>query len=109
MEQWEQQNQASGVPSEGGPQGDGGQGGGGRAVASLVLGCVAMIAWCIPLVGLPVAVVGLVLGILDRQSSKRGMAIAGIVLSAIGLALSLVNGVVGAYLAISGQSQLLGP
>ncbi|MEO0587883.1 MAG: DUF4190 domain-containing protein [Planctomycetota bacterium] len=105
MEQWDQQSQAGGAPSENVPEG----GGGGRAIASLVLGCVAMIAWCIPLVGLPVSVVGLILGILDRQSPKRGLAIAGVVLSSIGLALSLINAVVGAYLAISGQHQLLGP
>ena len=37
--------------------------GGGFAVASLVLGIIGLLAWCIPIIGLPINVVGLVLGI----------------------------------------------
>lgn len=74
---------------------------GGKAVASLVLGIISMIAWCLPIIGLPVAIAGLVLGVLDRQSSKAGMAIAGIVLSSVGLALSLINAALGILVALS--------
>ncbi|MEM0913916.1 MAG: hypothetical protein AAGK09_04825 [Planctomycetota bacterium] len=80
-------------------------GGGGKAIASLVLGCIGMLGWCIPLVGLPITIVGLILGILDLKSSKRGIAIAGVILNAIGLGLSIINAAIGAYLSVTGQMQ----
>ena len=83
--------------------------GGGKAVASLVLGIISLLSWCLPFIGLPVAIVGLVLGIKDRQSPNRGMAIAGIVMSVIGLVLSLINAAIGAYLGVTGQHPLVGP
>ncbi len=75
-------------------------GGGGMAIASLILGVVALIAWLLPIVGLPVSVTGIVFGVRGRNSSGRGMAIAGLVMASIGLALALINGGVGAYLAV---------
>ncbi|MBP3753911.1 MAG: DUF4190 domain-containing protein [Lachnospiraceae bacterium] len=78
------------------------------AVASLVLGIISLIAWFIPLFGLPISIVGLVLGIKSVKSEKRGMAIAGIVTSSIGLILSVVNGALGAYMAATGQFPGLG-
>jgi len=78
------------------------------AVASLVLGIVSLIAWFIPLLGLPISIVGLVLGIKSVKSEKRGMAIAGIVMSSIGLVLTIINGALGAYLAATGQAPGLG-
>jgi hypothetical protein len=76
-------------------------------VASLILGVSSLIVWCCPLIGLPVAITGLVLGIVARNSPNRGMAITGIVLSAVGLLLSVANGVLGAILAISGQQPMM--
>ena len=80
--------------------------GGGQATASLVLGIVSLIAWLLPIVGLPVAITGLVLGILSASGVKRGMAITGIVLSSIGLVLGVINFAVGAYLGATGQLHL---
>ncbi len=59
-----------------------------KAVASLVLGlCGFMLfCFCVPL-ELPVAITGLVLGIMGRNSENRGLAIAGIILCAVQLAL----------------------
>jgi len=37
--------------------------GGGMAVASLVLGLIGLVAWCCPIVGLPINITGLILGI----------------------------------------------
>lgn len=68
------------------------------AVAALVLGIVGLIAWLLPLVGYPVTIVGLVLGIKSVKSEKRGMAIAGIVMSSIGLVLTLINSILGVIL-----------
>lgn len=79
----------------------------GKAVASLVLGIVGLVAWCLPIFGLPVTIIGLVMGIQGRKSSNASLAIAGIVLSSIGLALSVLNGAWGAYLGAIGKHPLL--
>ncbi len=60
----------------------------GKAVASLVLGIVSLVLGFY-LVGLPCAIVGLVFGILAKRQHAGSMATAGIVLCAVGLALSL--------------------
>ena len=66
----------------------------GFAIASLVLGIISLCGsvsfWCGGLLGL----IGIVLGALGINSRNRSMAIAGIVLSAIGLILALVFRVV---------------
>ncbi len=77
--------------------------GGGKAVASLVLGILSLLVWLLPILGIPVGVIGLTLGILGLGGSRRGLAITGVILSAIGLAFALVNAVVGAYLGATGQ------
>lgn len=76
---------------------------GGKAIASLVLGILGLLAWLLPLIGLPITIVGLVLGMVDRKSERRGLAMAGIVLNALFLALTLANAGYGAYLGATGQ------
>ena len=71
----------------------------GMAIASLVLGILSWCAWLFPICGGLVAVAGIVLGVLGMKSSKKNMAIAGIVIAAIGLILTLINAVAGALLA----------
>ena len=39
----------------------------GMSIASMVLGIVGLIAWCIPIIGGPVGVVGLILGIVGMK------------------------------------------
>ncbi len=77
--------------------------GGGKALASLIIGIASLLAWCLPCVGIPLSITGLVLGILDLKSPKRGMAIAGIALCSLGLLVSLVNAALGAYMGATGQ------
>jgi hypothetical protein len=81
--------------------------GNGQAVASLVLGIVGLIAWCIPICGLPISIVGLILGIRQMNSPSSGLAIAGVILNSLGLLASIVNAGVGVYLGITGQHPLL--
>ncbi|MEW6025730.1 MAG: DUF4190 domain-containing protein [Planctomycetota bacterium] len=88
------------------PQALQGTGDDGLVIASLVLGIIGLIAWCLPIFGLPVTITGLVLGIKGLNSSKRGMAIAGIVMSSLGLLFSLANAAWGAYLGATGQHPL---
>jgi hypothetical protein len=67
------------------------RGGKGFAIASMVLGIVAIVlCCCVYYVALPCAVVGLVLGAvsLKQQRDGRGMAIAGVVTGLIALALA---------------------
>lgn len=73
----------------------------GFSVASLVLGIVGLLAWCLPLLGFPITIAGLVLGILGIKKGGKVMAIIGIVLSAITLLLTLGNSILGAVLAVA--------
>ncbi len=75
----------------------------GLSIASMVLGICGFLAWCIPLLGFPVSITGLVLGIVGMKKGGRGMAIAGIITSAITLVLTLANSLLGAYLGATGQ------
>lgn len=77
--------------------------GSGKSVASLVLGILGMLAWLLPIIGLPVTITGLVLGIRSMNSTNKGMAIAGLTLSIIGLVLTIINASIGAYLGATGQ------
>jgi hypothetical protein len=79
------------------------QAGGGKAVTSLVLGIVGMLAWLLPIIGLPVAITGLVFGVRSLNSVNKGMAIAGLTLSIIGTVLSIINASIGAYMGATGQ------
>jgi len=80
--------------------------GGGGAVASLVLGLIGLVGWCIPIVGLPMSITGLVLGIRGLKGPRSGYATAGIVLNGIGLLATVVNIIIGAYLGATGQHPL---
>jgi hypothetical protein len=75
----------------------------GLAITSLILGILSLVAWFFPLCGFPMSVTGLVLGIVGINSSKRGLAIAGIVMTVIGLVLTISNATIGAYLGYTGQ------
>ena len=59
--------------------------GGGAAVTSLVLGIISIATPCCPLLYFPLAIAGIICGIVGLQSKKRGLAIAGLICSAIGL------------------------
>lgn len=61
----------------------------------LALGIVALLAWLIPLLGLPIAVVGLVLSAKALRRHRNGVAIAGTVVGGIAVALCLINAAMG--------------
>lgn len=75
----------------------------GFSIASMILGIVGFIAWCIPLFGFPVTIVGLILGILGIKKGGKGMAIAGIIMCALTLVLTIINSALGAYMGLTGQ------
>jgi len=61
----------------------------GLAVASMVLGILSIVCWCNLYLSLPMGIVGLVLGVVSVKGDKggKGMAITGIVLSIVCIAL----------------------
>jgi hypothetical protein len=76
----------------------------GMAIASLILGIIGIIAWIIPIIGLPIGIAALVLGILGIKRSSKGMSIAGIVLAVICLVLTIINSAIGAYQGYRGEA-----
>lgn len=56
------------------------------------LGIVSIGAWLLPLLGLPVAIAGIVFNILGLRSPKYGWAVAGLTLSIIFLNVTMVYG-----------------
>ncbi|MBE6385212.1 MAG: hypothetical protein E7048_06070 [Lentisphaerae bacterium] len=67
-----------------------------KNTVSLVLGIVSLIAWLLPLVGFPVSIVGLILGIKDKYTT-------GIILNVIGLAITVANSAIGAFMGANGM------
>lgn len=76
------------------------------STAGLVLGILSIPAAIIPLLGIPISILGIVF-------SKRGLknpngkAIAGLTCSIIGLSLSVLNAAIGAYQGATGQNKLV--
>lgn len=60
-------------------------------IVSLAFGVLSIFVWPIAYVGFPVNILGLITGIIAIRKRKSGMAVAGIILSVIGLVLTLVN------------------
>jgi hypothetical protein len=75
----------------------------GNPTASLALGCFGLIAWICPIIGVPVTATGLVLGLKALNREENRIAVFGVTLSSIGLALSLVSSVASAYLIATGR------
>ena len=75
----------------------------GKATASLVLGIIGMLAWCIPLFGFPINLIGIIMGAKGLNSEKQGTGMAGLILSIIGMIFTVINAIYGAYLGATGQ------
>ena len=54
-------------------------------IASLVLGIVSLVTWCMTIVSIPCAILALVFGILGVRKPGKGMAIAGLITSGISI------------------------
>jgi hypothetical protein len=68
------------------------------AIASLVLGVINLCAWFFPICGIPLAIIGLVLGFLGmKDPSQKTLAIIGMALCGFGLLLACGNSAYGAY------------
>lgn len=78
-----------------------------KATTSMVLGIIGMFAWFIPIFGLPITIIGLIMGIKGLNSERRNRAVVGITLCIIGLVLSIANASIGAYMGATGQHQFV--
>ena len=75
------------------------------SIASLVIGVINMCAWFLPICGVPLGIIGIVLGYFGmKDPSQKTFAIIGIVLSGLGLLAACINGAVGAYMGFTGES-----
>lgn len=57
----------------------------GFCIASMVLGIVAIVCFCLWYIAIPCGILAIIFGILGVKSTNKGMAIAGIITGAIGL------------------------
>lgn len=62
----------------------------GFCIASLVLGIVAIVFFCVWYLSIPCGILAVIFGILGIKSTNKGMAIAGLITGAIGLIVSLI-------------------
>ncbi len=62
----------------------------GFCIASLVLGIIALVFFCVWYVSIPCAILAIIFGILGIKSTGKGMAIAGLITGSIGLVVSIL-------------------
>lgn len=66
-----------------------------NAWTAFVLGIISSLAWLFPIIGLPVTIVGTVLGAVSmRHKRNKGIGIAGFVINVVFLCCSIAKGVV---------------
>jgi site-specific recombinase len=67
-----------------------------RAKVGFILGLVSIIAWLLPIIGLPVTICAIIFSSLGLKSAvRRGKAITGLVLGIVFLILTLLNAIAG--------------
>lgn len=65
----------------------------GKAIASLIVSCISVVYCCVWYLAILCAVIGIVLGVLalrDGSNKQQDLAVAGIVVGGVGLALGIV-------------------
>ena len=79
-----------------------------KSYAGLILGIISLVAWLLPIAGYPVSIVGIVLSTKAiKKPDNKTIAIVGMVLSIIGLILTLINSFLGALIGIRQSTQYL--
>lgn len=62
---------------------------------SLILGIIASLGWIVPFIGLPITIVGTVLGAMNMKNAKaKGAAIAGFIINLVFLCATIAKGIV---------------
>lgn len=86
---------------------DDGTADGPKATPGLVLGGLSLVAWCIPLFGVPMSIAGIVMSAKALDGPESGSAKVGLGMSIAGIVLSLLNAVAGAIMAMNGNHPLV--
>ena len=73
------------------------QGGSGLSVASMVLGIISLVLFCIPYVCFPAGIISIILGGVSVSGKKpgQGMAVAGLGCSIVAIALYIIFTIIG--------------
>ncbi len=71
-----------------------------KAVAALVCGILGLLLWCCPLIGFPINIAAIAVGIAGMHPPSKGMAVGGVVCGSIGLVLTIINAVAGAMIQV---------
>jgi len=77
-----------------------------KSTAALVLGILSLLFWFFPFLGLPIAIIGLILAVNGIKNNKK-FAMGALICSIIGLVLGIANAAIGAYLGATGQHALV--
>ncbi len=78
------------------------------AITSLVIGVFNLCAWILPICGIPLGMLGVVLGYFGlNEPEVKSLAMVGIALSVIGLILACVNSFFGALISTQDIQELL--
>lgn len=77
----------------------------GMSIASMVLGIISLVVFCVPYFSIPASIVGLILGIISIRGKKdgKGMAVAGIILCSIALLIGVLIIILSAAFVSSGM------
>ena len=67
---------------------------------ALGFGIASLVLWLLPILGLPASITALIVGAMSLNTSGRKLGRWGLALGVIGLVLTLINGALGAYLAL---------
>ena len=63
--------------------------------ASFILGIISSLGWLVPIVGLPITVVGIALGAIGMGNPRdRGFSIAGMIMNIVFLGAVIANGII---------------
>lgn len=73
-----------------------------KAQSGMVIGIIAMVAWLLPILGLPAAISGIVVSIQGLKAYPNTKAVVGLILCIIGLVLTIINAVAGVLMAMNG-------
>lgn len=66
-----------------------------NAWTSFILGIVGSLAWLVPIIGLPITIVGTVLGAVSMKNKRsKGIGIAGFVINLVFLLVTIAKGIV---------------
>lgn len=66
----------------------------GLAIAGFIISLGSLFAWALSFFGLPIPIVGIILSALGIKSSKKGLGIAGVIISSIAVVLTIVVSIV---------------